>query len=375
MTAPDVKRSNRPPRPADRPGKQKRWGAPAKPRLAAIRGFGHEIEAEHGWMGPLPGPSVDPRLVTTYCPSAMRRQEASALAMLEARDLPDWKRPEGPEGPEVLGLSPGCNSDSPAEPSRRNGRHGLTANGGRSIRQATSVLEESRERLAFWTVTVPDEGMEELQRQDAWDEFQNAIRHRLARKLKARGLPALVVAVAELHPQRTRATGRPCPHLHVVFVGRRTRWNCWEIERAELDTIIRQALFSATGLSLSMPAAGNVQPVRWSVSRYLGQYLSKGGQGLEVCADQCNGLPRQWWFWTREMRGEVRRHTIALPYRFVRWVHGHRDVLELLGVISAGEVEGKDGMAPPIFWIRWKEAEGPAETLRRWIEAGRPAAP
>lgn len=344
-------------------------------RLCHLQELGRVVADHHGWRGPLSGPVVDPRLVTTYCPAAMRRAEAEADAVLDALAAGDLERPEAPEGPEALGLSPARNSEQPDQPAQRYGLRGLTPEGAKAIRRATAALEERRSQLAFWTITLPDEAMEAIQAADAWPAFQNAIRHRLRLALVRARMPALVVAVAELHPKRTASTGRPCAHLHVVFVGRLTRWHGWALSRWQLDGIIRQAARAATGQPCSVEAAGNVQPVRRSVSRYLGAYITKGSAPIGVCGAERRGLPRQWWFWTKEMRALVLAHCIALPYRFVRWAHAHRDALEALGFLRHGSVQIERAGAPPVFWFRWTGPSTAAAVFSEWVEIGAPPPP
>ena len=344
-------------------------------RLCHLEELGRVVAPFHGWRGPLSGPVVDPRLITTYCPAAMRRAEAEAEALLEEAAAVVSERPEAPEGPEALGLSPARNSEQDPEPSQRYGMRGLTAEGAKAIRRATAALEERRSQLAFWTVTLPDDAMRAIQEADAWAAFQDAIRHRLRLALRRRGMPPLAVAVTELHPKRTRETGRPCPHLHVVFVGRKTRWHAWALDRWQLDSIISQAARAATGQPCNLQAAGNVQPVRRSVSRYLGAYITKGSAPIGVCGAERRGLPRQWWFWTREARALVLAHCIALPYRFVRWLHAHRFALEELGYIRCGDVEIERAGAPPVFWVRWAGPQKAAAVFTDWLEIGAPPPP
>lgn len=365
-----------------RPG----WVPPAPSRLTPLRELARVWADAYGWRGPLSGPTVDTRLVTTYSPCAMRRAEWEADQLLTAEgrgehDRPpaeplDCERPEDPEGPEALGLSPDRNSDDSTTSKARTGLGGLTPEGARNLRRATCALEENRDRLAFWTITLGDPEMAVLQELDAWATFQDHVRTYLRRALIGAKLPPLACAVAELHPQRTERTGRPCPHLHVVFVGRRSRWERWGIDRHQLDGIIRRSFRSATGQSCSTTAAGNVQPVRRSVSRYLAKYMTKGSRTVGTPAGVANshGLPRQWWFWTRELRALVLAHLVPVPFPFLRWCHAHRDVLAELGRLVCGEVEIAGGKGPPVFWLRWPDPAAPALLYGEWVEIGCPMA-
>jgi hypothetical protein len=354
---------------------RKQQAPPPQQRLAALRALACDLEPVYGWMGPLSGPAVDPRLMTTYCPSAMRRQEQEMELLAAGAGFLPEKRPEAPKGPEALGSSTARNSEQLPEPIGRYGLKGLTAQGKRSIKQGCCVLEEQRHRLAFWTVTLPDEAMAAIRAADNWDVFQEAIRHRLRLKLRRAGLPPQVVGVAEIHPKRSEREGVPFVHLHIVFVGRKTRWHRWEIDRWQLDAIIAAAAKAATGLRIGTETAGNVQPVKWSVTKYLAKYMSKDQNGAPVCVNQINGIPRQWWFWTRELKNQVDHHTIPLPYRFVRWIHAHRTALVELGLISHGQIDRLPPGSPPVFWLRWCGPPAAAAVLARWLEIGAPAPP
>lgn len=316
-----------------------------------------------GWapgagFGRLRGPSVDARGVTTYSPWAMARAAAAGGGDHAAAAVAD------PPAAEAAGLgsSPDRNSETPV----RNGLLGITGYGRRQVRRGCAVLERDRPRLAFWTVTLPPDAMAQIRSLDCWDRFQSALRHRLVEMLTLAGLPPLVVGVAELHPARTAREGAPAPHLHVAFVGRRTRWNCWALDRWRLDAAIGQALGRCGIRCENLAQAGNVQAVRRSVGRYLGKYLSKGGSSLAVCGRNYQGTPRQWWFMSRALLRRVAETTVPLPSGFVAWVHESRQELSAAGVIRTGEIEGLGSGAPSVFWISWADPGGLLAAWGAW---------
>jgi hypothetical protein len=145
------------------------------------------------------------------------------------------------------------------------------------------------------------------------------------RKLEQRGIEPLVLAVAELHPDRSRAAGQALPHLHVLFQGRPDGRSSWALHTAELDALIVVAL-EAAGVSVnSLPAAGNVQAIRKSVRRYLSKYVAKAPrQGaasgdLSMLGDP-RLCPRQWWFMSRPLLLLIEAATRALPAEFFAWL-------------------------------------------------------
>jgi hypothetical protein len=211
--------------------------------------------------------------------------------------------------------------------------------------------------------------LDELEERDSWPVFQNAIRHRLHRALRRKGFRALVVGVVELHPQRSRDEGRPCPHLHVCFEGRQHRRGRWALSLEHLDTIIQQALAAAGVTDLDVKACGNTQGVKKSVARYLSKYLSKGcgrpavcGRGFELC-------PRQWWFQTRELAALVRYCWVRLPLRFVAWVHRHHEELEQRELLWWRPIPLPDPRAPSTYGIKWPGIAELALTIAGWQEA------
>ena len=330
-------------------------------RLAEIAAIvGHGTEASRGAGGPV----VGPRLCTTYSPWALEQS---------ARKAADCA-PAGADGgpPEVAG--PGLVSDENPKRYARTGIRGLTCGGRRTVRRAACLLEEDRRTIAFWTITLPEEASARIHDLDCWDAFQARVRQELGRQLRLAGLPARFVAVAELHPARSACSGRPVPHLHVVFQGKRNRWHHWAIDRWRLDSIIAAAVKTATGEACDTKAAGNVQPVKKSVARYLSKYLVKAQNLAPVCGAQGQGLPLQWWFISQPLRAEVARSTVRLHGPVIRWLHEHGEALALLGHLERGAVDVQTPGAPAVWWIQWS---GPGAVLRcweTWLASGQAAA-
>jgi hypothetical protein len=177
-----------------------------------------------------------------------------------------------------------------------------------------------------------------------------------------------VVGVVELHPERSSREGRPCPHIHVAFVGRQHRRARWALSTADLDLIICKALVAAQCFDLDVKAAGNVQPVKKSVGAYLSHYLKKGsgpppgtGRGFQL-------IPRQWFFQSRPMLGMVRALTVRLPLPFVAFMHGRRSVLREQSWGDWQQVEIPDPRAPDTFSILWESVAAVAAALAWWQE-------
>ena len=309
------------------------------------------------------GPAVDPRLVTSYSPrSSWRAPDPWGPASSQlfhthhrdfACDLPGF----------APGLVIGRNSDTPGI---RNGWRGITDHARRSVHRACAALEDMQSRLAFWTITLSPSQLDWIERYDTWPDFQSAIRHRLMRALRRRGLRGLVVGVVELHPGRTREEGRPCPHLHLVFVGRAHRWARWALSTADLDLVIVKALMAAQCFDLEVKACGNVQPVKKSVGAYLSHYLKKADASLDLCLGPAELCPRQWFFQSRLMLQLVRSLTVRLPLPFVAFLHERWSVLAEEGWGQWQQVEITDPRAPAVFSILWESVESVLAALSWW---------
>lgn len=296
-------------------------------RLTIAQAVGLVGDAAFARRPPAAGfsPRIDPRLRVAYCP----RLHSPPPAAFNGEKWDFFGRNARLSGPwpchgsaGLVGCAESVQRDCPP---RRNGLNGLTATGRRRLTAGCCLLEERRRLLSFWTITLPDEVMAALLARDSWSIFQNAVRHRLVRKLEQRGLEPLVLAVAELHPERSRAAGQALPHLHVLFQGRAVGASSWALDTAELDALIVVAL-EAAGVSVdSLPAAGNVQAIRKSVRRYLSKYVSKGprqkvaGSDLAMLGDP-RLCPRQWWFMSRPLLLLIEAATRSLPADFLAWL-------------------------------------------------------
>lgn len=336
--------------------------------------LGAAIAPEEQQWGDAPAPRVElcPRFRSTYSPRSTWWMDAPTGDGPKRSGMPEWARVWAPGPPAGrLGLSLAPNSKRPS----RYGLSGLPPAARRSIWRALALLEERKELLSFWTVSLPTESLTALGMADRWQVFQDRVRKELARLLQRRGLPALVVGVVELQPRRSRATGMPCPHLHVVFQGRTGRSAPWALRPGDLDGVISAALTTAgapvpAGIEgqAFLKAAGNIQQVRKSVRAYLAKYMTKGGNDT---APHLGGkweslLPRQWWFWTRPLRAWVLEHVLPIALPFLCWVHLHRKELEELGLVRMRILDLPDPRAPLTFEVNWLDAEHCAEVIRIW---------
>ena len=320
---------------------------------------------EAQWGDPeVPTATLCPRLRTTYSPR-LSWAEWRGFGDAPKASMPEWARVWDPGPPAAgLGLSLAPNSERPD----RYGLNGLPAPGRKSVWRALALLEEMRPLLSFWTISLPTESLTDLCRAGTLPAFQDRVRRELSRLLRRAGLPDLVVGVAELQPKRSLAEGRPCPHWHIVFQGRKNRGSSWALSPSQLDGVIAAALASAGVPGLGLQSAGNVQQVKRSVRAYLSKYMTKGSGDCArwVGSSHEDLIPRQWWFWTRRLRAWVINHILPLAFPFLAWVHAHREEIAEMGLAGFRVLDLPDPRAPLTFEVNWLGCSKVAELLYLW---------
>jgi hypothetical protein len=321
---------------------------------------------EAQWGDPeLPQAVLCPRLRTTYSPRVSWRGFAPAPEELEkGPDQREWARLWEPAEPGDLGSSLAPNPKRPP----RYGLQGLPSAGRRQVWRSLALLEDLRPLLSFWTVTLPPEALEPLAADDAVAVFQDRLRKELERQLRLAGLVPMVVGVVEIQTKRAGREGRPVPHWHVVFQGRRDRSAPWALSRQTLDGVIAAALETAGVFGADLRAAGNVQQVRKSVRAYLSKYMTKGSGDT---APWVGGpwealLPRQWWFWTRALRSWVLEHVLPMAFEFLAWIHEHREPIEAQGLARYRLLPLSDPRAPATWEVNWLSCEHVAQLVYLW---------
>jgi len=322
-------------------------------------------EAQYGDRE-IPTASLDPRLRTTYSPRVSWGEWRGFAPAPSEEGAPEWARLWDPAPPDELGSSLAPNPKRPP----RYGLQGMPAAGRRNVWRALALLEELRPLLAFWTITLPDEALEHLQRTDGLPAFQDRIRKELARQLENRGLPPMVVGVVELQPDRTRHQARPAPHLHIVYRAKRHRWQGWALSPEELDEIIRAALHTVGCFGARLGSAGRVEPIYKSVRAYMSKYMTKGGNDTArwVGTRFEALLPRQWWFWTDPLRYWVLQHVLPLAFDFLLWVHWRRDQLQALELLKWRVLPLSDPRAPLTIEVNWLGCGKLAQLSAMWQE-------
>lgn len=221
--------------------------------------------------------------------------------------------PESGYGPvSLLGLS------SPAISRTRSPRgvRGISARQADLIKYWISQLEAkySRSSLSFLTLTVPNVG-EHLRNaiQSKWATIVHRFVESLKRILCRYGSPSdAIFGCTEIQIKRSQKEGWNVPHLHLVFVGKRTRKDSWIVTPRRVRIIWRRVLFNAVGpFDADFGASENLQRVRFSAARYLSKYISKGSSKSVTRATDGEWHPSDYIVCGRRFRRDFKCRTVG----------------------------------------------------------------
>ena len=230
----------------------------------------------------------------------------------------------------------GSSKESNSQNQSRYGLSGISHSATRDIRNMLTLMEDFREKLAFITVTLPDEDYAHMAGTNIWPDFQRRYVDLLTRHLKAHGDPALVVGVVEIGDVRAKRTGRPMPHLHVCCTGYGTRLGR---KKFLLSPEVNDELIELAARYAGIPThlrgvAGNIQPIKKSVANYVSKYLTKQAKPADL--DLSDGwedlIPRQWWNRSAAARDLLDGKKFRLPPAFAAFMVLRQKQLEEAGL-------------------------------------------
>lgn len=241
-------------------------------------------------------------------------------------------------GGAPLGLSKHSNSQNKA----RYGLSGISSKGRRFLKDSLLLADDFRERLCFWTITLPDGDYEAMAGAPVWPVFQRRCIDLLIRELKDHGDEAFAVGAVEIGAFRAGRTKRPMPHIHIVSSGwhKRRRDGKWLCSPDLMDRIVAKAAQYAGLESRLRLAASNVQAVRKSCHNYVSKYLTKDVRPEEM--DLGDGwdelIPRQWWQASQAARDLVNGVLFRLPVGFAAFLVQRQKDLEAAALVLAKTV-------------------------------------
>ena len=253
--------------------------------------------------------------------------------------LDAWVVPEGCGGGAApLGLSIQPNSQNRS----RSGLSGISDGGRKFLKDSLLLMEDFRERLCMWTITLPDEDYCSLRGRPAWPVFQRRCIDLMCRYLRDHGVDAVAVAAVEIGDKRTSRTERPMPHIHMVVNGWGIRHpgGGWLLSPDRCDELVAKAAQYAGLPSAERRAASNVSAIRKSVHNYVSKYLTKqrGVEEVDVSDGWEELIPRQWWNASDEARALVSGALFKLSPGFAAFLVRKQVELERAGLGRASSV-------------------------------------
>ena len=253
--------------------------------------------------------------------------------------LDAWVVPDGCGGGAApLGLSIQPNSQNRSRP----GLSGISAGGRKFLKDSLLLMEDFRERLCMWTITLPDDDYARLVELRSWPTFQRRCIDLICRYLRDNGVDAVAVAAVEIGDKRSSRTQRPMPHIHMVVNGwgQRHSGGGWLLSPDRCDHLVSKACQYAGLPSRSRRAASNVAPIRKSVHNYVSKYLTKqrGVDEVDVSDGWEELIPRQWWNASDEARALVSGALFKLSPGFAAFLVRKQVELERAGLGRASAV-------------------------------------
>lgn len=183
----------------------------------------------------------------------------------------------------------------------KRGSKGITTHGKRRVRCACALLEEkySKHCLSFLTATLPAFATpaDFAFICSMWSELVRKFIQELKRLLERRGFPTSMVWVTEIQEDRYRDTGDVAPHLHLIMIGKKSRFSkVWAISKGEVRALWERILSNALDKPVTCQAATRVERPRKSLQGEFSSYLSKGGEMIEQIVKDGKGdkLPKSY---------------------------------------------------------------------------------
>lgn len=179
------------------------------------------------------------------------------------------------------------------KPAKR-GSKGITTKQTDNVKEGCFLLEEEygKNCLSFLTATLPafcDRSELKLICLE-WSDLIRKFVQALKRMLKERGYPVEMVWTTEIQEDRYRETGDVCPHLHLIMIGKKHRYQKgYAIHFSEVRALWERMLSNLLGRPVTCQAGTRVERPRKSLKAELGKYMSKGGKVVKEIIEDGKG--------------------------------------------------------------------------------------
>lgn len=275
-----------------------------------------------------------------------------------------------------LNLSNLSNSEKPPGRVRaKRGLRGITGHGRLLVKDSASWLQKEygKERLAFWTITVPPQCLNETLIGN-WSKCVESVRKKLIYHLEKHGLPPYIIGVTEVQPKRfVQNKTVPPLHMHIVYVAGFEKYVPL-ISKETLTKLWTDTLTTHSGIQAPEGKGSHVQFIRKDVVGYLGKYMSKGFYDMEGLDK--NLCPPSWYFCTKPLKDIVKG---LIVYHSGEWVNDlyqyFRREHKLFGFTKAVEIFIDEQTPIKVGWygqlIGEKEYEHVYDLIRTVSDANR----
>ena len=252
------------------------------------------------------------------------------------------------------------------KPAKR-GSKGITTKGRHLVQEAGFLLEQKygKDNLSFLTVTLPAfYARNELELIClSWSDLIRKFIQELKRILKRRGYPVSMVWVTEIQEDRYRETGDVCPHLHLVMIGKKHRYQKgYAIHFSEVRSLWERILSNFLDRAVTCQAGTRVERPRKSLCAELGKYMSKGGKIIkDIIKDgKADMLPSSYAGCTDNLKRAIaERTTVLRGAEALKFVDNQED-MKLAGLLFYKPIIiyapnlGRDITVGFVGWIKEK---------------------
>lgn len=199
----------------------------------------------------------------------------------------------------------------------------MTKNMARNVRNGVYLLERKhgKDVLSFLTLTIPSlphTSMEKICQQ--WGSLVNQILKWLKYKCEKHNIPFEYVYCTEIQEKRLERLQEYAPHLHVVFRGRYGKKSPWIVTPKQIRKAWLRLLRACVGHPVDSNSVENLQRVRYSASKYLAKYVSKGVRDNTLRCQEISGsaLHTHWAGMSRGLSQEIKKATSIIRTNGVR---------------------------------------------------------